>query len=69
MTNTFDTDEFMSNANAAYLLHPENQRYGQFLMNYLAQHFPDVVVPDSADCFYYNSKVPNFMIFIFTQGH
>jgi hypothetical protein len=64
MTNTFDYDEFMHKANAAYLYHPEHQRYGQFLMNYLTQHHPDIVVPDKADCFYANDKVTNFMRFL-----
>ena len=66
MINTsFDYDEFMHNANGAYLFHPENQRYGQFLMNYLFQHHPDIVVPDDADCFYANDKVTNFMRFLY----
>ena len=64
MTNTFDYDEFMSSANAAYMYHPEHQRYGQFLMNYLTQHHPDIVVPDEVDCFYNDTKVPKFMRFL-----
>jgi hypothetical protein len=65
MTNTFDYDDFMHRANAAYMHHPENQRYGQFLMNYLTEHHPDILVPDDVDCFYDNTKVPKFMRFIF----
>jgi hypothetical protein len=65
MTNKlFDYDYFMHRANGAYLLHSENLRYGQFLMNYLIENHPDVVVPDEADCFYDNNKVPNFLRFI-----
>ena len=64
MTNTFDYDEFMHNANAAYMYHPEHQRYGQFLMNYLTQHHPDILVLDEADCFYNDTKVPKFMRFL-----
>jgi hypothetical protein len=33
-------------------------------MNYLTENHPDVVVPDEADCFYDNNKVPNFLRFI-----
>lgn len=66
MTKVFNYDEFMHKANAAYMDHPEHQRYGQFLMNYLTQHHPDIVVPDSADCFYDNSKVTKFMRYIHT---
>jgi hypothetical protein len=59
-------DNFMHNANRAYLdLDVEDQqRYGQFLMNYLQEHHPDIVVPEEADCFYNNNKVPNFFQFI-----
>jgi len=64
MTNTFDYDEFMSDANGAYMYHPKHQRYGQFLMNYLTQHHPDIVVPDEVDCFYNDNKVPKFMRFL-----
>ena len=64
MTNTFDYDEFMHRANGAYMHHQEDQRYGQFLMNYLTQHHPDVNVPEDVDCFYNNDKVTNFMIFL-----
>ena len=32
--------------------------------NYLIENHPDVVVPDEADCFYDNNKVPNFLRFI-----
>lgn len=64
VTETFDYDDFMHDANAAYIYHPEHQRYGQFLMNYLTQHHPDVNVPDEVDCFYNNDKVTNFMIFL-----
>ena len=59
-------DEFMHGANGAYLLHPEHQRYGQFLMNYLTQHHPYIVVPDDVDCFYDDNKVPRFMRYIHT---
>ena len=59
-------DNFMHNANRAYLdLDVEDQqRYGQFLMNYLQEHHPDIVVPEEVDCFYNNNKVPNFFQFI-----
>jgi hypothetical protein len=71
MTNNnkhFNYDDFMHDANSAYLLHPEGLRYGQFLMNYLAQHYPDIVVPDEVDCFYDDTKVPKFIRFILSQS-
>lgn len=56
----------MHNANCVWLgldVYDE-QRYGQFLMNYFQEHYPDIVVPEEADCFYNNNKVPNFLQFI-----
>ena len=64
--NPFDYDDFMHDVNAAYMYHPVHQRYGQFLMNYLTQHHPDIVVPDDVDCFYNDKKVPKFMRYIHT---
>ena len=64
--NPFNFNDFIHDANGEYLRHPENQRYGQFLMNYLAQHHPDIAVPDEVDCFYDNDKIAKFMRFLFT---
>jgi len=61
----FCPDRFLSEANAAFIL-SDQQRYGQFLMNFLYQKHPEVVVPEKADCFYDNSKVKEFLQFIYT---
>lgn len=62
----FDGDKFMIDANAAYFYSDGSQRYGQFLMNYLTKHHPEIVVPESADCFYDGNKVKDFLKFIYS---
>jgi hypothetical protein len=60
----FNYDQFISDANHSFILHSENQRYGQFLVNELREKHPEINLPDSADCFYDNGKVKDFLIFI-----
>jgi hypothetical protein len=61
----FDADQFMSEANSAYLT-SSGQRYGQFLVNQLATKQPEIQLPDVADCFYDDMKVPAFLDHIYT---
>ncbi len=63
---TFCPDLFMSDANSAYLYSDGSERYGQFLINYLKKRFPDIEVPEYADCFYDNNKVKEFLSFIYS---
>jgi len=60
----FDSDDFMHYANVGFLTHSENLRYGQYLMNELSNQYPGIQVPDEYDCFYDNSKVPQFLRYI-----
>lgn len=52
----FDFDAFFAQVNRQFVL-SEGQRYGQFMMNYLYEKFPEIVVPEEYDCFYDNKKV------------
>lgn len=63
---TFCPDLFMSNANSAFLTHKDDQRYGQFLVNELTKKHPFIALPEEADCFYDNNKVPEFLRFIYS---
>ena len=62
----FDFNLFIHQANVSYfnLDFNDSQRYGQFLMNYISQNHPDIVVPENANCFYDNGKVPRFLRFL-----
>ena len=60
----FNYDEFMHYANVGFLTHSENLRYGQYLMNEIANRHPEVSVPDDCNCFYDNEKVVNFLRYI-----
>lgn len=62
---TFCPNMFIYEANSAYYYSDNKQRYGQFLINYLNQRFPNIEVPDSANCFYDNKKVEEFLEFIY----
>lgn len=62
-TMAFDYDQFFHKANSAFMV-SEQQRYGQFLMNYLSEFHPEITVPDEFDCFYDNNKIPQFLGYI-----
>lgn len=62
----FDVDQFMSDANAAFLYSDGTQRYGQFLMNYLYEKHPEIQVPPESDCFYDDKLVKKFLTFIYS---
>lgn len=63
----FDYDQFMYEVNRGFLSQKsEDQRYGQFIMNYLSKHYSDIQVPEVIDPFYDNSKVPNLMNYLYT---
>ena len=61
----FDYDRFMHDANASFITHSGNMRYGQYLMNELSNQYPEVSIPEEYDCFYDNDKVPMFLCHIF----
>jgi hypothetical protein len=60
----FCYDSFFSDANALFIAHLGYQRYGQFLVNQLNEKYPFIIIPEEADCFYDNNKVPEFLRFI-----
>jgi len=62
----FDYDEFMHKANTQFLLHEGDQRYGQFLMNYLRDNHSEIYhqVPEDIDPFYNNDKCGEFLKFL-----
>lgn len=62
----FDYDDFMHNANSKFLVHEGEQRYGQFLMNYLYEKHPEIYnqVPENIDPFYSNEKCGEFLKFL-----
>ena len=62
----FNPDLFIHKANAEFKC-SNGQRYGQFLMNYLAQNYPNIMVPEEADCFYDDKKVKDFLHYIYSM--
>lgn len=61
---SFNPLSFMSEANQKFLKHKGDLRYGQFLMNYLKENHPDVIVPQEVDCFYDNQKIVEFIQYL-----
>jgi hypothetical protein len=57
-------DDFMHNANQEFIKHLEHQRYGQFLMNYLYEKYPEIEIPSEIDPFYDNSKIPDLIKYL-----
>ncbi len=60
----FDYDRFFHEVNQCFVHSQHEQRYGQFLMNELSQKHPEINVPEDADCFYDNRKVPNLLEYL-----
>lgn len=60
----FDPSQFVAQATTGYTIDNQGQRYGQYLYNQFRQNYPDVLVPDEADCFYNCNKVVEFFIFL-----
>lgn len=60
----FNLSEFVAQATNDYYKDNLHQRYGQYLYNQFRQNYPDVIIPDAADCFYDCNKVGDFIAFI-----
>jgi len=62
----FNAYEFCERANREFLNREHDQRYGQFLMDYLHEENASLYsqVPEEADCFYRNDKCPEFWCWI-----
>lgn len=60
----FNYDEFVHCANAGFITHSGDLRYGQYLMNELSKRHPEINVPDRYDCYYDNKKVVDFLRYI-----
>lgn len=54
----FDFNQFIENVTHQFMKHDGSQRYGQFLMNYMAKNHPEIEIPEECDCFYDNNKAP-----------
>jgi len=63
---TFDFNAYIDAANNKFLKEQHHQRYGQFLMNYLHQINPEIVIPENVDPFYDNNKVPDFFHYLWS---
>lgn len=63
---TFDFNVYIDAANKKFLKEQHQQRYGQFLMNYLHQTNPEIVIPENVDPFYDNGKVPDFLNYLWS---
>jgi hypothetical protein len=61
---TFDYNTFIKNVYEGFVSHQGDQRYGQYMMNYLYQVAPEIEVPLDIDPFYDNSKVPDLMNYL-----
>lgn len=63
-------DELMHSINTEFLKHSDNQRYGQFIMNYLTQNHPGIFagMPEECDCFYDNDKIPILMSYLYERS-
>jgi hypothetical protein len=57
----FNLSEFVAKATIDYYKDNLSQRYGQYLYNQFRKSYPDVVIPDEADCFYDCKKVGDFI--------
>ena len=57
-------DTLMHSINTEFMNHSGDQRYGQFMMNYLTQHHSEIKIPEECDCFYDNGKVPILMSYL-----
>lgn len=64
----FNADQFVHEVNHSFLKEEHEQRYGQYLMNYLFTHYPSLhaQTPQVADCFYLNSKCDEFLRWIYS---
>jgi hypothetical protein len=61
---SFDYDRFLHIANANFITHVGDLRYGQYLIYELIQQYPEVSIPEEYDCFYDNGKVSDFLRYI-----
>jgi len=62
----FCPDRFFSEANNAYFHDNKGQRYGQFIINYLGDHYLDVYCSlNLPDCFYDDSKIGEFLKLVY----
>lgn len=60
----FDFNDFIHEAIHSFMKCPDNVRYGQFLVNFLHQKYPDIELPLEIDPYYENSKIPDFLNYI-----
>ena len=47
----------------------EHLRLEQFLVNTFSQLYPCVPIPPEVDCYYLNTLIPNFLVFVAGHEH
>lgn len=60
----FDFNQFIHYANHEYVKGDHQLRYGQFLINFLYEHHPEIVITEDVDCFYNNDKIPYLLNYL-----
>ena len=60
----FNPGKFLGDARSNY--NSSDCRYGQHLMNELFARYPQITVPEEADCFYDDKKVEPFIQFLYS---
>jgi hypothetical protein len=60
----FDFNVFIKNVYEGFMRNNDNQRYGQYMVNYLSANHPDIVIPEEIDPFYDNKKIPDLMNYL-----
>jgi hypothetical protein len=55
----------MSEANSAWLAHEGDLRYGRFLIGHFKETY-QFIIPAEADCFYDDTKLSEFLSFIYS---
>lgn len=57
-------NEFIKGVYQAFMSHTGNQRYGQFMVNYISEHYPEISIPKKIDPYYDNDKIPDLMNYL-----
>ena len=65
VTERFNPGKFLGDARSTYNS-SSDYRYGQHLMNELFARYPQITVPEEADCFYDDKKVELFTSFLYS---
>ena len=64
--DSFCPELFLKDAYSAWLAHKGGLRYGQFLSGQLKDENPSIIIPVEVDCFYDDTKLSEFLSFIYS---